>query len=496
MGALILDDYAVRELRKACENLILLLTAVSDGGLLGSMSAVNTPGLVGSVPIPEEVTAKPATIAQAVALWDEEHRHKREDRYRFQVVKLIEDLARLSGSQSLDQITRAHVVSASNHWQSEAGGGNSGKTIVNKLTAIRAFFDWAIRIELARVNPAKDIEAPRVYKRKQRALTAAEVVAMIETTRAAGKPTRALMYRVLAVSGLRIGELLELRGEHFRVWTDAPHIYVPPEVAEKGHREKTVALDEETAGMLRAHLDGKGKSERAFGRVKHDTLKRDMRVAGIADKDERGRTVAWHGFRRFVPTELQRAGVSAAVAQQQLGHTRIETTLQHYTDSSLAELHRAAGVLSDALRSYPQSTEKSAVSLDKGKWIADIHGDASSMNTNISNTGLSVPRSRPGDASHHHESRGPAVLNRADQFGRGLQESNAPAEERFDLQNTGVRSRTCLPLQDRDIPVRAAHLLGVALDCLKTVIGLVGQGADRGTSSSLAQGSGGQVREG
>ncbi len=61
-------------------------------------------------------------------------------------------------------------------------------------------------------------------------------------------------------------------------------------------------------------------------------LDRDLRAAGIAKRDDRGRTVAVHGMRTTFGTHLSKGGVPLRTAQAALRHSKPDLTANVYTD--------------------------------------------------------------------------------------------------------------------------------------------------------------------
>ena len=79
------------------------------------------------------------------------------------------------------------------------------------------------------------------------------------------------------------------------------------------------------------------------------TLDRDLAVAGIPKTDDRGRTVDFHAFRHSFGTLLSVSGVAPRTAQQAMRHSKIELTMNTYTDPRLLDV---AGAI-ESLPSLP-----------------------------------------------------------------------------------------------------------------------------------------------
>jgi len=78
-------------------------------------------------------------------------------------------------------------------------------------------------------------------------------------------------------------------------------------------------------------------------------LDRDLKAAGIAKVDERGRTLDVHALRTTFGTLLSKGGVAPRTAQAAMRHSDIRLTMQTYTDPKLLDVRGAL----DALPALP-----------------------------------------------------------------------------------------------------------------------------------------------
>jgi len=74
-------------------------------------------------------------------------------------------------------------------------------------------------------------------------------------------------------------------------------------------------------------------------------LHRDLKVAGISKRDERGRTVDLHALRHTFGTHLSRAGVFPRTAHAAMRHSTIDLTMGLYVDPKLLEVAGALEAL-------------------------------------------------------------------------------------------------------------------------------------------------------
>ena len=143
------------------------------------------------------------------------------------------------------------------------------------------------------------------------------------------------MYKTMVLTGLRRGELADLRVCDLDLTGPLPRICLPADVA-KNRKAAQLLLRDDLAAELRDWLKETKKSGvDAVFRVPVELvkiLKRDLSLAGIPYRDEQGRTLDVHALRHTTATFLSRAKVPPAVAQRIMRHSDIKLTLQVYTD--------------------------------------------------------------------------------------------------------------------------------------------------------------------
>jgi integrase len=271
--------------------------------------------------------------------------------------------------------------------------GASARTRNLYLASARAFARWCVdsgRIEkdpLAQAPTAGDrarrrkghhLAATGETRRKRRAMTEEELIRLLDVARSrplreamtirTGKRRgqvvgnvrdgvrerlerlgreRGLIYKTMVLTGLRRGELADLRVCDLELTAPLPRIDLPADVA-KNRKAARLLLREDLAAELAAWLKATGKAgvEPVF-RVPAELvkiLKRDLRLAGIPYRDEQGRTLDVHALRHTTATFLSRAKVPAAVAQRIMRHSDIKLTLQVYTD--VQQLDEAQALIS------------------------------------------------------------------------------------------------------------------------------------------------------
>lgn len=188
---------------------------------------------------------------------------------------------------------------------------------------------------------------------------------------------RALIYKTLVLTGLRKGELESFTVAH--LYLDEAIPFAVLDAADEKNREgNEIPLRDDIAVDLRDWLAGKlavlqdealrqGKPIPA--RLPPETclfdvpeklckiLDRDLVAAGIArrvkvddkwwidKRDDRGRTVDVHALRHTFGTLMSKGGIMPRTAQAAMRHSKIEMTMNVYTDPRLLDVRGALDVL-------------------------------------------------------------------------------------------------------------------------------------------------------
>jgi integrase len=199
---------------------------------------------------------------------------------------------------------------------------------------------------------------------------------------------RALIYKTLVLTGLRKNELATLTAG--RLSLDGDVCFAELEAADEKSREgNSVAIRADLADDLRRWLtdklarlqaDARANGEPIPLHLPPDTrlftvpaglrriLDRDLKLAGIAKRDERGRTLDVHALRHTFGTLLSKGGVAPRTAQSAMRHSTIDLTMNVYTDPRLLDVHGAL----DALPGLPLSGDR----LDAGQATGTDGGPA------------------------------------------------------------------------------------------------------------------------
>jgi integrase len=142
-------------------------------------------------------------------------------------------------------------------------GTRSPATVLRFHALLRAAFAQAVRWELVDRNPVERATAPRVLRPEIRPPTVEDVLRVLDRAAASRSPEYALVFRLLAATGCRRGELCGLQWQDVDLTGDPPRLLVRRAVVEiegvlivqgtKTHAVRQVGIDMDTAEALRAH---------------------------------------------------------------------------------------------------------------------------------------------------------------------------------------------------------------------------------------------------
>ncbi|MBM4034146.1 MAG: site-specific integrase [Planctomycetes bacterium] len=255
------------------------------------------------------------------------------------------------------------------------------KTRNHVLASLREFFAWGVRDGRWPENPAESIKplnAEADPKRRRRPATVDELLAVVESARVRPRAKyleahpeapaaklmelelhgqeRATIYLTAGLTGLRRGELRQLRWADLHLDGESPTVSVRAETT-KAKREDTLALAANVAQALREWRETwtrlywrvPGVGDPVFPGVTHGLLeafRHDLAYAGVDEETPEGR-LDFHSLRHTACTLLCRAGVSVRTAQAMMRHVDPRTTMKVYAHVQAADRLDAARRLAE-----------------------------------------------------------------------------------------------------------------------------------------------------
>jgi integrase len=199
------------------------------------------------------------------------------------------------------------------------------RSIANALTPLRVALDAAVAEGLLDANPAAEVVLPRRRAgrawstRERRFLTRAELVRLLDEVPAKWRP----LFELLAATGLRISEAVDLRWSDLVLDEPAPHLQVRRAIV-KGvtvapksrHGARLIPLTPELAATLRAHRPRKALDDafvfpgRDGGASDQGSLRRRVLVPAAERAGLTG--VGFHTLRHTCASMLIESGLSPA----------------------------------------------------------------------------------------------------------------------------------------------------------------------------------------
>ena len=269
-------------------------------------------------------------------------------------------ITNLASVSRISELTPSYVLGAIG---SIRDGGASLPTCDAYVRAIKPFSRWLIRdhravsdalAHLPGYNAAAD---PRLERRD---LTEDEFDQLIQATEAgpawswqAGRrrtapvltiavPDRAMLYRLAAGSGFRVGELSSLTPESFDLAANPPTVTVTAAYS-KRRREDVQPIRRDLADLLGPWLAEKPTGVPAFAMPSRtaDMLRADLDAANIPYADDAGRVVDFHALRHTYISRVVASGASVKVAQELARHSTPTLTIGRYSHTRMHDLTEA-----------------------------------------------------------------------------------------------------------------------------------------------------------
>lgn len=216
-------------------------------------------------------------------------------------------------------------------------------TLQSERSYFQTFFGWMRDEGYLHASPADRLHKIKMVRRAPRPLRMDQIELMLES--GAYSRTRDLII-IAALTGLRIGEIVRLRGEHI----DRAGMVI--RARRKGGLEHRIAAPPTLMPVLDKYpregwLFPSPYASKAFpnggGHIlmqsASDSISRALRKAGISD-----RNITGHSLRHFCATWMLKQGVPIRVIQEHLGHASLATT-QLYTQVDVDDLQAAVSVM-------------------------------------------------------------------------------------------------------------------------------------------------------
>ena len=226
--------------------------------------------------------------------------------------------------------------------------GRTSKTLRNYQESLHSFCHWCVDRDYLPSDPLRRLRkfdaAPST---RRRVLTLSDIDAIMTVA----PPERRLLYEMALYSGLRLGELRHLKGEHLDLdrgglrleaeWTKNRRAGFQPLPA---HLVAGLARATEFPSSPLLKVPSQPQLTRVFDR--------DLRAAGIDKVSEEGVAV-FHSWRGTYGTLLDSLGASPKETQELMRHSTPMLTMQRYVQARLDRQKTLVQSMADAVMSAP-----------------------------------------------------------------------------------------------------------------------------------------------
>ena len=237
-------------------------------------------------------------------------------------------------------------------------GGLAPKTLKHYIAFISTVFDYAVKMQMVKENPCKNVTLPSIKTKEREIYTLDEVQRMLELFEEESEANYkyTIFFTLAAFTGLRRGELLGLEWKDFdwekrlmtvcrtSEWTKEKGIYTDTPKTKSSNR--VLKLPADLCRKLLEFKDWQEKHKIKVGSkwIEHDRLftKWNGEPMGLRSpykyyekfcKRTGMRFVNIHSFRHFAASAMILNGADVKTVQACLGHNDVNTTLSIYAHS-------------------------------------------------------------------------------------------------------------------------------------------------------------------
>ncbi len=207
----------------------------------------------------------------------------------------------------------------------------NSSSLQRQLSAIRSFYDFLIKRQLAEDNPARHVKAPKQQRKLPKALDVDQITGIMETTPDSVLEIRDLaMFELFYSSGLRLSELVALNLQDLDLKDQSVQI-----LQGKGSKQRNLPIGRKAITALNKWLSVRTDTQdpAVFISNKGKRLSQrniQLRLQRWGEKIGMAEHLHPHMLRHSFASHLLESSQDIRAVQELLGHSNISTT-QIYT---------------------------------------------------------------------------------------------------------------------------------------------------------------------
>lgn len=221
--------------------------------------------------------------------------------------------------------------------------GISSKSINRKISSLRSFFKYQLKMGVLQITPMANVITPKVGKRLPVFVKEEETKQLLKTLQQSTEDWKTLNAKMLILlfynTGMRLSELINLREKQF----DPGRSQI--KVLGKGNKERIIPVSKELIKHIGNYCQLKKKEfektddvllvtekgKKLYPKYAYLLVKKCLAGAGTLDKKSP------HVLRHTFATHLMNSGASLNAVKELLGHSSLAST-QIYTHNSIEKL--------------------------------------------------------------------------------------------------------------------------------------------------------------
>jgi integrase/recombinase XerC len=259
--------------------------------------------------------------------------------YQTDLITFFDYIQLTYGDVSLAQLSHIYVRS----WLATLkDGGMTAKSINRKISSLRSFFKYQMKIGLIQQTPMTKVNAPKNEKRLPKFVAKKDIDTLLNhvefTDDWKGKTDR-LVFLIFYNTGMRLSELINLKENSINFATTSI------KVLGKGNKERIIPMSNELGNEIKIYVSQKKdlsvlvdetllvseKGKRLAPRSVYTSVKHYLSLVTTIDKKSP------HVLRHSFATHLTNNGADLNAVKELLGHSSLAAT-QVYTHNTIEKL--------------------------------------------------------------------------------------------------------------------------------------------------------------